>query len=205
MGGTLALAAPAVGAGWTRADGIPQPVPELIDRARSALIRHSSVITHRDVVGIVDFGASSQQPRFFLHEIQTGRTLAFLVAHGRGSDPDHCGWVERFSNVPGSEASSQGAYLIGADYQGRHGLSRKVAGLDAMNSNAARRAIVIHSAPYVSAEIASEHQKLGRSEGCFAVSRSDLPVILSRLVPGSLLYADKLPSLARVRSAASRA
>ena len=57
---------------------------------------------------------------------------------------------------------------------------------------AAPRAIVIHAAPYVNPQIIRERGKLGRSEGCFALSQTNLQYVLYQLGPGRLLYADKL-------------
>ena len=68
----------------------------------------------------------------------------------------------------------------------------RLEGLDPTNSNAAARAIVVHSAWYVSEEMIGHFGMLGRSEGCFAVSESDLPRALDRLGPGRLLVATKL-------------
>jgi len=67
----------------------------------------------------------------------------------------------------------------------------RLMGLDADNSNAQARAIVVHAAWYVTPEIARSTGKLGRSEGCFAVSNDSLDEVLTRLGPGRLLYADK--------------
>lgn len=161
-------------------------------RVRAALDRHQSSITVRDRVGVVDFSLPSRQPRFHILDMASGARQTLLVAHGKGSDPDHSGWVERFSNVPGSEASSAGAYLTGALYEGKHGRSRRLIGLDESNSNAEARALVIHGAWYVSAAMAREKGKLGRSQGCLAVADSDLDAVLSALVPGSLIYVDKV-------------
>jgi hypothetical protein len=167
------------------------PQPALLQEALRALDRHRGMIAHRDVVGVVDFAQASRVPRFHIVDLVSGRSAVLLVAHGRGSDPGHSGWVERFSNVPGSAASSAGAYLIGGGYHGRHGRSQRLVGLDAGNSNAETRAIVVHSASYVSENIARATGKLGRSEGCFAVAQADLAQLLDRLGPGRLLYAGK--------------
>nr|WP_250890546.1 murein L,D-transpeptidase catalytic domain family protein [Sphingobium nicotianae] len=165
--------------------------PALLARARAALDRHGSLVQNRETIGIVDFGVASRLPRFHIVNMSSGRVETLLVAHGRGSDPDHSGWLERFSNEPGSAASSAGAYLTGATYEGKHGLSRRLIGLDPQNSNAESRAIVIHSAWYVNNDIVRQTGKLGRSEGCLAVAGSDLPQVLERLGPGSLIYAGK--------------
>jgi hypothetical protein len=67
----------------------------------------------------------------------------------------------------------------------------RLEGLDASNSNAAVRAIVVHGAWYVSEGLARDHGVLGRSEGCLAVAQSNLSEVLAILGPGRLIYADK--------------
>jgi len=68
----------------------------------------------------------------------------------------------------------------------------RLIGLDPTNSNTYARRVVVHSAWYVSPKIVREHGMLGRSQGCFAVSEADLPMVLQRLGPGRLLIAAKL-------------
>lgn len=165
---------------------------ELLMRARAALERHQDAVVHRDVIGIADFNAPSRLPRFSIVDLASGRAEQLLVAHGRGSDPSHSGWLQSFSNVPGSNATSSGAYLTGQAYSGIHGASRRLAGLDPENSNAEARAIVIHSAWYANPNVVQEQGKLGRSEGCFAFSQADIAQVLERLGPGRLIYADKI-------------
>ncbi len=114
-----------------------------------------------------------------------------LGAHGRGSDPEQTGQLQSFSNAIGSGATSQGAYLVGEEYQGVHGAARRLIGLDPTNSNAEVRAIVIHSAWYVGPQMVATQGRLGRSDGCFAVSADDIGVLLARLGRGRLLYADR--------------
>ena len=166
--------------------------PALMRRAMTALDRNRSRVAVGDVIGIADFSLASREPRFHLVDILSGATTTLLVAHGRGSDPAHSGWLQRFSNVPGSAASSAGAYLTGELYEGKHGRSRRLIGLDPENNNAEARAIVIHAAWYVGPEMVRDHGKLGRSEGCLAVSEHDLEMVLARLGPGRLIYADKV-------------
>jgi hypothetical protein len=166
--------------------------PQLLVRARASFDRHRHALTHTDIVGIADFSRPSREARFFLLETNTGRVSKHLVAHGRGSDPDHSGFLERFSNAVGSEASSAGGYVTGDYYPGKYGKSLRVAGLDPTNNNAQERAIVVHSAWYAEPEQVELHGKLGRSEGCFALSYASLQEVLQRLGPGRFLYADKV-------------
>lgn len=164
----------------------------LRDIARRELERHHQHIWLRDSVGIADFSLPSSEPRFFIVNLESGSTKAFFVTHGRGSDPEHDGWLKHFSNTPSSNASSRGAYRTDRWYQGKHGSSMRLSGLDADNSNAEDRAIVVHGARYADPAMIAETGKLGRSEGCFAFPESDLMEILARLGPGRLLFADRL-------------
>jgi hypothetical protein len=166
--------------------------PGLLARARAALDAKRGLIQHNDVMGIADFSKPSREPRFYLADVASGSVTAYQVAHGRGSDPDHSGWLERFSNEVGSEASSAGAYVTGDVYFGKYGRSLRLRGLDESNSNAEERALVVHSAWYAEADVALQHGKLGRSEGCFALSELSLQYVLFRLGAGRMIYADKV-------------
>jgi hypothetical protein len=176
----------------THIAGIGQPVaPGLLQCALDALELHRGRIAHRDFLGIADFSLPSSAPRFHLVNLSDGSVRSHWVAHGRGSDPAHTGWLERFSNEPRSNATSAGVYVTGTDYLGAHGHSVHLEGLDPTNSNAAARAIVVHGAWYVSEEIIGRCGMLGRSEGCFAVSNASLDEVLTRLGSGRLIYAGK--------------
>ena len=165
--------------------------PVLLERARAALARHGPSVRRQDVIAIADYGRPSSLPRFHIVDLVSGRTQHFLVAHGRGSDPAHLGWLQYWSNSFGSLASSRGAYVTGERYTGKYGLSVRLDGLDYSNDLARERAIVVHGADYVGTHMISTYGKLGRSEGCFAVPRTDLYGVMARLGPGHMIWADK--------------
>ena len=166
--------------------------PTLLSRAMAALDQHGSAIRNRDVIGLVDFSASSNAHRFDIVDIGNGRILnSYLVSHGRGSDPANTGMVQLFSNRPGSNASSRGSFVTGSTYYGKHGRSRRLNGLDAENNMAGPRAIVIHGAGYVTPAMARTQGRVGRSLGCFAVSNADINEVLAHLGEDRLLYAWK--------------
>lgn len=166
--------------------------PALLPRAMAAMNSHASSIPHRDLIGLVDFTVHSGDPRFHIVDIGNGRVVStHLVAHGRGSDPANTGWLRSFSNRPGSNASSRGSFVTGSTYYGKHGQSRRLHGLDAENNNAASRAIVIHSANYVSRSMASSQGRVGRSLGCFTVPNRDIVEVLGLLDEGRMLFAWK--------------
>jgi hypothetical protein len=166
--------------------------PALLQRALEALDRHQDSLIHRDIIGIADFSLPSRAPRFHLVNLADGSVRSHLVAHGRGSDPLRTGWLKRFSNAPGSNASSAGAYRTGASYVGAHGHSLRLEGLDPTNDNALSRGIVVHCAWYVSDDVIGHFGMPGRSEGCFALAAASLPEVMTKLAPGRLLYADNL-------------
>lgn len=166
--------------------------PALRQRALEAMVRHGARVPNTDLMGIVDFSRASASPRFHLLNLHSGQVQTLLVAHGRGSDPDHSGWLKRFSNAEGSYASSPGAYVTEDIYNGKHGRSLRLNGLDDTNNNAKPRAIVVHAAWYVSPSMVHNTGKLGRSEGCFAVAETDLEPVLTSLGRGRMIYADKV-------------
>lgn len=183
-----AMAQPA----FTHIGVVAGPVaPGLLRCALDALELHRDFIAYRDFLGIADFSLPSRSRRFHLLNLTNGSVRSHWVAHGRGSDPAHTGWLERFSNEPRSNATSAGAYRTDTTYLGAHGHSMRLEGLDPTNSNASARAIVVHGAWYVSEEMIGRCGMLGRSEGCFAVSSASLDELLTRLGPGRLIYAGK--------------
>lgn len=191
---SMGVAAGSLGAARVFANPVgPEAIaPALKRHALAAFQKFDTSITERRVIGIADFTAGSASRRFHLLNVQDGQSHALLVAHGKGSDPAHSGWVQSFSNTPGSEATSSGAYLVGESYIGKYGLSRRLIGLEPENDMAEPRAIVIHPAWYVSEAMAQEQGKIGRSQGCFAFADADISQVLWQLPTGSLIYAGKL-------------
>jgi hypothetical protein len=164
--------------------------PALLPRALAALDRHSGTVTARDRIGIVDFSVPSRAARFWVVDLAGGSVSApMLVAHGKGSDPANSGWVEHLSNRPGSDASCSGSFVTDEIYMGKHGRSRRLIGLDPENSLAKERGIVIHAASYVGRGLVEAQGRIGRSQGCFAVSPGSIADVLERLGPGRLLFA----------------
>ncbi len=164
----------------------------LFAAAQRELARAGQRIWLRDVVGLADYSLPSGTPRFFLLDMVSGVVKTFYVTHGKGSDPEHDGWLKNFSNQGGSYASSRGAFLTRPFYEGKHGLSMRLVGLDPDNSNADPRAIVIHAADYADPGLVATQGKLGRSEGCFVLPPANLLEVLGRMGPGRLLFSDRI-------------
>jgi hypothetical protein len=121
---------------------------QLFARAKAALERHRLSLRHTDRIGIADFSSPSRDPRFHVVDLASGQVTSHRVAHGRGSDRGHTGFLEQFSNDFGSNATSNGAYRTADFYHGKYGLSMRLNGLDWSNNNALERAIVVHQAWY---------------------------------------------------------
>jgi L,D-transpeptidase catalytic domain len=164
----------------------------LVDVAKRQLERMGNRIWVKDVVGLADFSIASAEPRFFIVNLLSGTVNRYYVTHGRGSDPEHDGWLKAFSNDPGSNATSRGAYLTRNYYDGKHGLSMRLTGLETDNSNAEDRAIVVHGADYANPDLIRTMGKLGRSEGCFAFPQAKLVEVIARMGPGRMIFADRL-------------
>lgn len=147
--------------------------------------KNKSRFQNRDYISVINFAQSSKEKRFYIISLKTGTVWAIRVAHGKGSDPDHDGFAEKYSNSSGSNSSSLGVYRTAETYDGKHGLSLRLDGLSSTNSNARSRAIVIHGASYV--KEASVVQ--GRSWGCPAVTMEYRDAVIKYLKNGSLLYA----------------
>ena len=164
----------------------------VLDVAKEQMDRAGEALWRRDIAGIADFGVHSSIPRFHFANVEQGTVRSFLVAHGTGSDPEHDGFLNDFSNVPGSNATSRGAYVTYEWYTGRYGTSIRLGGLDAENSNALPRYIVAHPAEYATQAHVDRWGRLGRSNGCFAMDPADFNEALWNLSGGRLLYADRL-------------
>lgn len=164
----------------------------LLEVAQREVERAGSALWHRDVVGIADFGLHSSQPRFHFVDLAAGRVNSALVSHGSGSDPEHDGWLNGYSNLHDSWATSRGAYITWEWYEGRYGTSVRLGGLDADNSNAFPRAIVLHAAEYATPAHVERWGRLGRSNGCPAFGTETFPEALYRLRGGRLIFADTL-------------
>ncbi|MFT4027844.1 MAG: murein L,D-transpeptidase catalytic domain family protein [Novosphingobium sp.] len=180
----------------------PAPLPAPIDNpaykrrileiAKREVEKAGNKVWRRDIAGIADFAQQSAQPRFHFANLENGTVRSFYVAHGRGSDPEHCGYLQSFSNEIGSNATSRGAYLTCEWYNGKYGTSIRLEGLDRDNSQALPRAIVMHPAAYAAPSMIATYGKLGRSEGCFAMAPEQFNEALWNLSGGRLLYADRI-------------
>ena len=141
----------------------------------------------------VDYGLPSTEPRGYMLDMRALRVVEgpFTVAHGRGSSTSKYGIPTRFSNRPGSAATSLGLYLAQETYAfvgHTAGSTYRSIGLrldgvsEQYNSNARDRGVVAHGAPYVTPN------KAGRSEGCPAMEQQRARRLLPRLAEGGMVF-----------------
>ena len=131
------------------------------------LLKEKGVIK-KDVITLIDFSLSSNTKRLWVIDLVSNKILYnSLVAHGKNTGEEY---ATSFSNSASSFKSSLGFYLTGEIYQGKHGNSLKLDGLEkGLNDNARERGIVIHAANYVSNFFIKNNNRLGRSQGCPAI------------------------------------
>lgn len=142
----------------------------------------------KPILTVVDYSKPSTQKRMWVFDLQ--RNILALkedVTHGQGSGGNMATY---FSNNEGTHASSIGLFQTANVYHGEHGLSLRLLGLEpGYNDHAYSRAIVVHGADYVNPAIVKNLGRLGRSWGCFAVSRHAIKSTINTIKNGSLLFA----------------
>nr|WP_294922668.1 murein L,D-transpeptidase catalytic domain family protein [uncultured Flavobacterium sp.] len=131
------------------------------------LLKEKGVI-QKDILTLIDFSLSSSIKRLWVIDLSTNSILfQSLVAHGRNTGEE---FASAFSNINSSYKSSLGFYATGEIYQGKHGASLRLDGLErGINDNARQRAVVMHGADYVSESFIQNNKRLGRSLGCPAI------------------------------------
>lgn len=141
----------------------------------------------KNILTLVDFSLSSNIKRLWVIDLATN-TILFqsLVAHGRNTGEE---FANSFSNAAQSFKSSVGFYATGEIYNGKHGMSLKLDGLEkGINDNARNRGVVIHAANYVSDAFIRNNKRLGRSQGCPALPEELSKDIISVIKEKSCLF-----------------
>jgi hypothetical protein len=141
----------------------------------------------KDLLTVVDFSKSSNTKRLWIIDMATN-TVVYntLVAHGRNSGDE---FATSFSNSNSSYKSSLGFYATGEIYQGKHGRSLRLDGLESgINSNARSRGVVMHAADYVSESFIKQHNRLGRSQGCPALPNNLTAEVIDLIKDKSCLF-----------------
>lgn len=120
---------------------------------------------------LIDFSRHSGKNRFFVWNFKENQPeIESLVAHGYGNTGfESTNQNIVFSNQPNSYASSLGKYKLGARAYSKWGINihYKMHGLEASNSNAFNRYIVLHSYQSIpNEETYPSYLPMGFSQGC---------------------------------------
>lgn len=120
---------------------------------------------------LIDFSRHSGKNRFFVWDFtKNAPIIESLVAHGYGNTGFESSNQEIiFSNTPNSYASSLGKYKLGPRAYSKWGINihYKMHGLEATNSNAYNRIIVLHSYKMIpNKETYPNYLPMGFSQGC---------------------------------------
>ncbi|GAB2770442.1 hypothetical protein GCM10027175_04840 [Hymenobacter latericoloratus] len=163
--------------------------PQVLERACVGYLnlRKAGLVRQAGILAVADMDMPSSEPRLWVLDLPAGRVLHHShVAHGRGSGRLR---ARRFSNTLKSACTSLGFYQTLDTYQGKHGLSRRLRGLDAgQNTNALRRYVVLHAADYVSRQYREQHGQVGYSRGCPALPPDQYRAIIRTMGQGGCLY-----------------
>ena len=174
---------------WSRTDlgGLNAQVFDLALRAASCAAK-SGTVEDFSTLTVIDYSRPSTEKRLWVFDLRT-RALRYeeLVAHGSGSGEN---LPTSFSNEPDTHQSSLGLFRTDAAYVGKNGYSLRLHGLDkGFNDRAYERAIVIHGAPYVSADVARSQGRLGRSWGCPALRLGIARELIDTVKGSGLIFA----------------
>jgi hypothetical protein len=162
-----------------------------VNAALAALRKHVGNDELEGTLMVVDYSQPSHTKRMAIMELRTGAvTDHSFVAHGRNSGVV---FAEKFSNSPGSLQSSLGLFRIAETFDGEHGTSLRLIGLEPnVNNNARKRGIIVHAGDYVSRRSMllnwKEGFRLGRSEGCFVLNKTDFDRFLRKISYPAYLY-----------------
>jgi hypothetical protein len=139
-------------------------------------------------LAVIDYSQPSSARRLWVFDLKHNRLLLRdFVAHGRRSGEN---FATQFSNKMGSYQTSLGLFRTQESYQGKHGYSLRMDGLEpGVNDRARERAIVIHAAAYVDPRLVRTQGRIGRSLGCPAVRPEVGRMVVDQLKGGQYLFA----------------
>lgn len=138
-------------------------------------------------LSVIDFSKPSNEKRLFLIDTDDFKIVhETYCAHGQKTGSLY---AKTFSNTEGSHQSSPGFYITENTYSGKHDHSLRLKGIEKCNSNAKKRAIVMHGAHYATESFLKKNNNvLGRSWGCPAVPQKEAKMIIEWIKEGSCMY-----------------
>jgi hypothetical protein len=150
-------------------------------------LQASGKLKKDNILSIVDMSQSSKNKRLYIIDVESKKLLYnTYVAHGRNSGSEY---ATSFSNEVDSHKSSLGFYVTNNTYNGSHGLSLRIEGVEkGFNDRALERAVVIHGADYIGDQFLRNRPFSGRSWGCPAVPAAENAKVINMIKDGSCLF-----------------
>jgi L,D-transpeptidase-like protein len=169
------------------AAGVSSEVLGLALQATACAAHSGAIEAPPATLTLIDYSKPSVEPRLWTFDLNSGELLfKELVAHGKNTGEN---LATRFSNEMESRQSSIGLFVTDEPYVGSNGYSLRLDGLDVgFNDRARARAIVMHGAPYVDADIAARQGRIGRSWGCPALPMAVAAKVIDRIRGGSVIF-----------------
>jgi hypothetical protein len=166
--------------------GLSQQAFDYAKKGLSKLVEEGKLLND-SIISIVDFSLPSNKKRLFVLDLKNYKVLFnTLVAHGKNTGTEY---ATDFSNQNESLKSSPGFYVTRDTYEGKHGISLRLDGMErGINDHAMERGIVMHAADYVSQDIADARGWIGRSWGCPAVPPAMNKPIINTIKGGTCLF-----------------
>ncbi len=167
------------------ADGLRPAVLEQACIGYLAL-RRTHRIERGGLVAVADMDLPNTTERLWVLDLKNAKILHHsLVAHGEGSGHLR---ARRFSDLEKSACTSLGFYRTADTYDGKHGYSRRIEGLDeGQNAHAYDRYVVLHAADYASPDYVRRYGHLGYSRGCPALPPGQFKAIIGTMRVGTAL------------------
>jgi hypothetical protein len=152
------------------------------------LMQQQGKLGRKNLLTIIDFTKPSSKKRFYTIDLGARRVKYHTyVSHGRNTGENE---AKAFSNIVHSNQSSLGFYTTAETYVGTKGYSLKLDGLEkGYNDKVRERAVVIHEADYVSESWIRKYGRLGRSQGCPALSKEVSREIIDGIKHQTLIFA----------------
>ncbi|MFC6338262.1 hypothetical protein GIR22_21685 [Pseudomonas sp. CCM 7891] len=166
----------------------PELNPVVLKRALSAMqCAVGNGLERSERLAVIDYSMPSTARRLWIFDLsKKSLVLRDLVAHGQNSGEN---FATQFSNLEGSYQSSLGLFRTQESYEGAHGYSLRMDGLEpGFNDRARDRAIVIHAADYVSPLWSKREGRIGRSQGCPAVRPQVARQVVDKLKGGQFMF-----------------
>jgi hypothetical protein len=162
----------------------PQALKSALSAMQCAVANGARQARH---LAVIDYSQPSTARRLWIFDLRQKKlVLRDLVAHGQKSGEN---FATQFSNRLGSYQSSLGLFRTQESYQGTHGYSLRMDGLEpGFNDQARDRAIVIHAADYVNPLWSARQGRIGRSQGCPAVRPQVARQVIDKLKGGQFMF-----------------